>query len=265
MKRLKMLGVGKSRRGYTIVEALIFLAVSGALLVSAGTVISGRQERTRFSQAIDDVSQNLQDVFNDASTGFYPSANNIICSVTGTPGSTLTLGSNPSIQGTNQACIFAGKLIEFPTNTTTYNIYTAVANRNATSLNTSIMKLLGKNSNPGISETKINNIDLRTTKIVPNPNPSGVTYPSIVVLSDFGNVTGTTVSGNAGKLKLYGYNQNISSGDVTTAQLVPITGNSTLVICLRQDGNNASRIGSVTITPQLTIDRQIGTQETVCA
>lgn len=202
----------------------------------------------------------MQDYFNDASTGFYPTSDNVTCNPSG---SSYVVVSGSSPQGTNVLCVFAGKLIEFPTNSTDYNAYTLVANRSATSLSAATVRILGRN-NPGIVQAKTNNVDVRTTKIA--QSPTGPEFTAIVAVSDFGTVSGGVVSGNASQLKLYGYTATINTGNLVTnnpSQLVPITGSSSIVVCLTQD-SGSSRVGSVTITPQLTIDRRIGSQEAVC-
>jgi len=98
--------------GFTIVEVMVVLAVTGALFISAVSLISGRQNRTQFTVAINEVESQTQQVISDVSTGFYPTANNINCSLnaaTNTP--QFSAGSNQ--QGTNQDCTFMGKAIQF--------------------------------------------------------------------------------------------------------------------------------------------------------
>ena len=257
MKRLKMLGVGKSRRGYTIVEALIFLAVSGALLVSAGVIINGRQERTRFAQAVDDVGLTLQDYFNDVSTGYYPNSNNLLCSG-GVLGLTLqTTGSSST--GTNAQCVFSGKLFHFfPTGTAGYTAYTVVSNASATSFASSRSELVGFPPNGGIVDNLPNTVDLQTKKVVLKGNPA-ITYMSLVIVSDFGNTSGTSLTGNAGRLELYG--STLAPGEILTMGSLPLTltkipANASVLICLQQS-TDTSRRGVVTITPQLTVERVI--------
>lgn len=103
-------------RGYTIVEAMIFLAVSGGLFVSAALVMSGQQQRTQFSQAIREVDSQIQDVLNDVTTGYYTNTGDFSCSAT--PDSSapyqapdIVPGSNS--QGANKGCIFIGRVIQF--------------------------------------------------------------------------------------------------------------------------------------------------------
>lgn len=105
-------------RGFTIVEVMVVLVVTGALFASAATLISGRQNKTQFTIAINDTKAQMQQFISDVSTGFYPSTNDINCSLdaaTSTP--KFTAGTNT--QGTNQDCTFMGKAVEFGVTSTT--------------------------------------------------------------------------------------------------------------------------------------------------
>ncbi len=269
MKRSNMLGVGK---GYTIVEALIFLAVSGALLISAMALISGKQERTRFANSVDDIGQRLGDIFNDVSTGFYPSADNLKC-LDNNPSATasdISITIDPAIaKGTNSACVFSGKLINFPSVAPqdNYTIYTMVTSSESTAFIGGHTKLAGvPGGNAGISDKQTNQADVNITKVVEKLKKGAIfpTYTSLLVVSDFGSSNGSTLSGNAGKVKLYGYKSLINSSALSTAlaDLVPIASDSQIVLCLVQGSGSNPRVGSVSITPQLTIDRTIGTKDT---
>lgn len=97
--------------GYTIIEVMIVLAVSGALFLSAVLLINGRQQRTQFDQSIREVRSQIQQVINEVSNGFYPDFTNFTCTVTGSGPPTFALASGG--QGTNEGCIFLGKAIQF--------------------------------------------------------------------------------------------------------------------------------------------------------
>ena len=259
MKRYKMLGVG----GYTIVEALIFLAVSGAILISTLGLVNGRQEKTRFQQAVSETDQILQDIFNDVSTGFYPSSGNISCSTDLATGKMITITAAATYveQGTNTGCVFIGKFIDFGTNSSTMNIYTMVGSTKTTDLGDTNIKFLGSGAltNIGIVDQKTNQADLIVNKIRNTVAVPAQTYKSLIILSDLGTDTGTSISGNASKLKLYGYDDNIQVS-IDSNKLYPI--NDPFVICMSQPGNDTSRRSMLTITPQLTTDRIIGSWDT---
>ena len=103
--------------GFTIVETMIFLAVSSAILVSALGLVNGAQNKTQFTQGINDLSQQINDVMSTVSTGYNASQANFTCSVTGTgAGTTLNFAGGVSAQGTNggsQGCIFIGRIMQF--------------------------------------------------------------------------------------------------------------------------------------------------------
>lgn len=264
MKRSKMLGVGKTSRGYTIIEALIFLAVSGALLISATTLISGRQERTRFSQEVDNVANELQDLFNDVATGYYPNADNIRCTYGAGAISVTTTGPNST--GTNEQCVFSGKFIDFKNGAESkFESYTVVSNTSANAFTTARNELIGIAGNEGIFDTKSNNINLKAVKIVEKPPavaPPSAPFQSLVVVSDFGNSSGGSLSGNASMLTLYKYSASASEF-LTNLTLTKVANNSEIIICLQQDGNTG-RYGTIKITPQLTFERIIGAKDPSC-
>lgn len=101
--------------GYTIIEVIIVLAVSGFLLVSAMTFLSGRESQVRFSQSMRNLQSKLQDWINDVPTGFAGGASGktdlstIRCMLAGDRPQINRVGGGP-----NRAdCIFLGKAIQF--------------------------------------------------------------------------------------------------------------------------------------------------------
>ena len=65
--------------GYTIVETLIFLAVSSAMFVSAMLLISGQQNKAQFVNAVRDFEAQLRDVANNTFTGYYNRPDDVFC------------------------------------------------------------------------------------------------------------------------------------------------------------------------------------------
>jgi type II secretory pathway pseudopilin PulG len=121
---------GGSPRGYTIVEVMIFLAVTGALLVMALTVFSGQQGRTQFSAGSREMEARMQDLINDVSTGFYARTGDFKCvQAAGQP----QFSAAPNAQGTNEDCIFVGRIPHFDVAGAgeQYNVYTAAGVRQA--------------------------------------------------------------------------------------------------------------------------------------
>ena len=97
--------------GFTVIEVLIVLAVTGLLFVTTAALLSGKQNQTAFDQSIRQVQQQIQKVINDVSIGYYPNVGNVQCTAGGSgPNIVSTPGTQ---QGTNSGCIFLGKAMQF--------------------------------------------------------------------------------------------------------------------------------------------------------
>jgi type II secretory pathway pseudopilin PulG len=104
-------GYREAVTGFTIIETLIVLAVSGSLFISAVILISGRTDKTQFTTATNDLKQSIQQTINETATGYFPNANNFTC--TAGIGTMPTLTNGSQNQGTNGGCIFLGKAVQF--------------------------------------------------------------------------------------------------------------------------------------------------------
>lgn len=123
------------RRGYTILEVMIFMAVSGFMFIIAAGFVSGKQSKTEFRQGMNAINQTIQDTINDVSNGFYPSTGTFNCTVDniGNPPSIVSGGDT---QGTHQGCVFMGKVIQLGpagTDDTGYNVFSVMGRQYTTS------------------------------------------------------------------------------------------------------------------------------------
>jgi type II secretory pathway pseudopilin PulG len=91
--------------GYTIIETLIFLAVSAAMFVVAMGFVSGQQNKAQFVNAVRDFEQQLTDVANNVSSGYYEYPSGLTCDVDG------TYTPQPGSAGSGK-CILAGVAIK---------------------------------------------------------------------------------------------------------------------------------------------------------
>lgn len=99
-----------AERGFTIVETLIVLSVTGMLLFLALLAFAGQQNRVEFNQAVRDIQSVIQQTANELSAGFFPNSNDITC-LAGASGPILGAGSQE--QGTNTGCILLGRAMQF--------------------------------------------------------------------------------------------------------------------------------------------------------
>ena len=74
---------GRKPLGFTLVETMIFLAVSGALLLTAMAFITSTQSGAQFNQGANDALQQINGVIGNVTDGYYPNTKNFSCSVVG--------------------------------------------------------------------------------------------------------------------------------------------------------------------------------------
>lgn len=106
--------------GYTIIEVMIFLAISSILFVSAVIAVGGQQAHTEFSASMRDIDSKMQDWINQVVTGLSGSTAQGGSSP-GNYGCILDSDNRPILvtatteRGANPQCIFIGKAIQVNT------------------------------------------------------------------------------------------------------------------------------------------------------
>ena len=122
---------GKQPHGYTIVEVLIFLAVSSLMFIIAVGAVSGKQAVVEFKQGMNDINTQIRSTVNDVANGEFPSQGDFGCQAPDSNSPPAVQGP-ATAQGTNGGvggCIFMGKVIQFGVGSATsadYNVYTVV-------------------------------------------------------------------------------------------------------------------------------------------
>jgi len=102
-------GKNKKPQGYTIVEVMIVLGISGVMFLIAAIFVLGKQTAVQFTQATNEFNSVIQATIQEVADGQYPSLSTLHCSVSG---STVTITpAGGSGQGYNNDCIFMGKLL----------------------------------------------------------------------------------------------------------------------------------------------------------
>jgi prepilin-type N-terminal cleavage/methylation domain-containing protein len=100
----------RKQRGFTIIEVLVVLAVTGAMFLLAVVAINGKQNQTEFNQAINDIRSEIQQQIDQVAAGDYPNTGNFTCN--GTSGS-LNILPGANKQGSNDGCVYLGKVLQF--------------------------------------------------------------------------------------------------------------------------------------------------------
>lgn len=151
--------------GYTIVETMIFLAVSGALFLSAMLLLNGQQRKTEFSTTIRELDTKLQSVIGNVSAGYYNNPGSVSCTLSS---GNLNITNTPSTQGQNKDCTFIGQVIT-PTATDDALLIYSVAGLRLYALNQEVKDL--KDAKP----------KLITQTVEEYKFPSGITLDSIKI------------------------------------------------------------------------------------
>lgn len=194
--------------GYTIIEVMIFLLISSALLGSTTIMLSGRQERIRFTNAVESFDTKFKDLLNDVSTGYYPTDQSFSCKLVGPPGSediTFPPLGGPAEQGTNTGCLFLGRATQL-TPGRNFDTFTIVGSQNGTDLTSAKAELLGAGSNAGVGVVARDTFDadleiVRTVSLTDSTRQ----VLGIAMISEFSQTASVTnkVTGNAAHVTLY--------------------------------------------------------------
>lgn len=119
-----------SRNGFTIVEVMIVLAVSGALFASVVLMVNGKRATAEFYQAANSVKLEIEQIVNEVESGYSLGSGSYTCTVVG---NVPTITATPAAQGSNSGCIFLGKTVHFSQALNDrYGVYVVVGNRLAT-------------------------------------------------------------------------------------------------------------------------------------
>lgn len=108
-------GYREAIAGFTVVEVLIVLAVSGLLAISAMVLINGRQAKAEFTTGINGFQQQLQQIVNEVASGYFPNLTGFSCDILPAQSQRVAFSdaAGGGAQGSNKNCIFLGKGIQF--------------------------------------------------------------------------------------------------------------------------------------------------------
>jgi prepilin-type N-terminal cleavage/methylation domain-containing protein len=208
----------EKQSGFTIVETLIVLAVTGALFLIAFDAINGKQNITEFQQGINNVKSSIQDAISEVNSGDYTDTDNFTCD--GASG-TLQIQSGADQQGSNTGCIFLGKVLQFGvanTNPQKYIAYTVAGLQNNTGT-------LASATPDAIAPGNTTN----ATGDFPNASvtsllPYGLTAVSMDSVASNGTKTAVGAVGIISTLGSYSDGQLVSGSQ--QLDLIPVTGSA---------------------------------------
>lgn len=104
---------GKTPLGYTVLEVMIVLAISGVMFIIAQNFVNGKQARTAFTQGVNELSSQLQNTADQVGDGQFSDIQMPTCQVNTASYVTFPTAAPTREQGTNTSCVFLGKLVYF--------------------------------------------------------------------------------------------------------------------------------------------------------
>jgi type II secretory pathway pseudopilin PulG len=238
-------GKNKQPLGYTILEVMIFMAISGLMFVMAAAFVQGKQARSEFRQGINALNTNIRQVINDVDNGFDPSSSNFNCTAGGS--GAIVFGAASRGQGENLGCTFIGKVIQFDvngSNSTGYNVYSIAGRQYKTTQDegttpssfSEVFPQVIYAPGSGIDQTQANTLEwgLKVTRLLSN----GSEISGIGFFNSFGNydITNTLTSGSQSVLAM----PINGTGDKTKTDMISV---------LNSGGINDS---AVTANPNIT-------------
>lgn len=257
----------KTGVGYTVIEVLLFVALTSFLLIVAIANITSGQRQVQFTQGVRDFESELTDIINDVPTGFFPSNNALNCTLGGPRPVIDDSGGNGL--GKNGNCMYVGKALQFRPDgdDSKVLVYTLAGRRlNAsfnpvTSIDEATPVAVANPAVPGFQDT-ITEIPLRNGVTVsrvfngdaPLPLAPSMQYGALSILVTFegttpsgdvsqavqiGGVRGTAI-GNTRSQAYTLINQLQTASPGTNGEFVKADGG--LVICLDGDGGRKASI-----------------------
>jgi type II secretory pathway pseudopilin PulG len=99
----------KQQGGFTIIEVILFLAISALLLSIALIGTRGSIQAGRYTDSVRSTESNIEKQFSDVVNGVNPRASNLVCD---TNGNVSEVGSGGTPPGKTD-CVLMGKLLHF--------------------------------------------------------------------------------------------------------------------------------------------------------
>lgn len=116
-----------NKTGFTIIEVMVFLAISGFTFLIAATFISGKQAQAEYTQGMNNANAFVKTLINNVEIGNYPlpARENLSCTLSGGRPSIGISSFSPSPLG-SAGCAIIGLVLAPQTgsDTTKYTIYT---------------------------------------------------------------------------------------------------------------------------------------------
>lgn len=242
----KLQRIRKTQRGFTIVEVMIVLAITGVLFVSITATLQGKRQKAEFQQAINAVKTEIEQSISEVQTGYYPSDASFSCTAGAVP-----VSGSATEQGSNKTCVFLGKVLQFGkgygTDPESYAVYTLTGQRDQTSFPDSEPIIVNNDSTKEVKPLQFG-LTVTSMRIGGGGPPVG----AVAFVPSFGQ-KGSLLYGSQADNDVIALNTTLTSASesVINNQLKPsyasrLNPPGGIEICFR-DGYNTNQSGLITI------------------
>lgn len=230
-----------SKDGYTIVEAMIFLAVSAALLASAMLLLNGQQRRTEFSARVREFDAKLQSIISNVASGYYNNTGMTSCTVSG---GTITVTTTSGSVGSNSDCTFIGQYLSLPASSDKFIITSYAGLRRVGTPPKEVQNLTEANPTPIASTAETYKLLGGTTasmKIV-----GGSAIDVLAVVTTFSQYSGNDLASGSSRVEVHAKNTTLNTDVVNPPAGVQIclTDGSQVGVIVLNSGSTKVSIGS---------------------
>lgn len=212
---------GKGSSGFTIVETVIVLGVTSLAIAMALGFVSGKQRKTEFHQAVNDIQSQISEVISNVQNGYYAKTDDFDCNdVGGHPNINFASTSN---LGTNEDCTYIGRAIQFwvQPDSNTFKVYSLVGVRNQSGTNIDVQNIVQANPRvifkpPNGPSTKklLYGLEIVRVKYGINNGPISSNAGTIAFISSFGQA----ITGGSGTINMYAIQNTSLNQQDNTAQ-----------------------------------------------
>ena len=247
--------------GYTIIEVMIVLAVSGAIFFVAYNSISGKQADTAFTIGTNEFATQLRTIISQIQNGQYTDVS-IGCD---SSGSSITFDSSASISKNN--CVFIGKFLHFSLSgdNTKYEIFSVVGAGSASTLAnakpTPVTTSAAKPTNPELTtqESMPQNLQITSIKNISKAGTVMATYWGIGFFQSLGvsdaNGTAQPVYLSYSKTLDNNMNKDTAAQQLTSSSLAQT---NSATICITDGSRYATvLLGDATGAGQMSVDLKV--------
>lgn len=249
--------------GYTVTEVLIVLAVTTGLFFMIYIFFAGRTAQTEFDQSVRDLESRITQISGEVNSGFY---NNGFQCTGDNVGNEVVVSAVTSVDGgTNNNCVFLGKVMAFATNGNT-NILTLVGRQYVAGIGSSSVVSTIAEAKPVVVETNYEKYSLlyqlKPTKIMDIGNTAN-TYGALAFITQLSGGAGSSSPLTGGRTVLiYGVRNSVLTNNTPTRMGTLIDGNPARLVPL-SNGARMCLTGGNGKNAQLTIGasgNQLGTE-----